>query len=55
MKRIGRELVEERKLAFANSGKASEMNTGKDLLTLLVKANMEDKLGMSDDDVIARE
>ena len=55
MKRIGRELVEERKLAFANSGKASEINTGKDLLSLLVKANIQDKQGMSDDDILARE
>jgi len=54
VKRIGGALVEERKLAFTNSGKASEMNTGKDLLSLLVKANMEVKQGMSDDDVLAQ-
>lgn len=33
---------------------AAEMNTGKDLLSLLVKANIADKDGMSDEDVIAR-
>lgn len=47
MGRIGRGLLEERKAA-------AELNTGKDLLSLLVKANMEEKEGMSDDDVLAR-
>lgn len=47
MRRIGYELLEDRKMA-------AEMNTGKDLLSLLVKANIADKDGMSDEDVIAR-
>lgn len=47
MTRIGRVLMLERKLA-------AELNTGKDLLSLLVKANMEEKEGMSDEDVLAR-
>lgn len=47
MKRIGLGLLEERKAA-------TEMNIGKDILSLLVKANMQEKKGMSDDDVLAR-
>lgn len=47
MKRIGLGLLEDRHAA-------KDMNTGKDLLSLMVKANMEDKEGMSDEDVLAR-
>lgn len=53
MKRIGQGLLQERKAAFLNSGTSAEM--GKDVLSLMVKANMEAKQGMSDDDILARE
>lgn len=47
MRRVGYELLEEGK-------SAAGMNNGKDLFSLLVKANIADKDGMSDEDVIAR-
>lgn len=47
MNRIGLGLLEERHAA-------TDMNTGKDLLSLMVKANMQDKEGMSDEDVLSR-
>ena len=61
MKRIGARLVQERKLALSEG--ASEDDTeggreyGKDLLSLLVKANMTDPeaSSMSDEDVQDRE
>lgn len=53
MRRIGQELLQERKAALFNSGVSSEM--GKDVLSLMVKANMESKEGVSDDDVLSRE
>lgn len=52
MQSIGRQLLEERKAAYRDSG-ASEM--GKDVLSLMVKANMEAKDGMSDADILSRE
>lgn len=48
MKRIGMGLIEERKVV-------TETNSGKDLLSLSVQANLKDKERMSDDDVLARE
>lgn len=53
MKRIGQQLLQERKTAFLDSGASAEV--GKDVLSLMVKANMESKEGMSDDDILARQ
>ena len=57
MKRIGAQLVQERKLAFSEGDVESAGGSGKDLLSLLVKANMTDSEGssMSDEDVQDRE
>lgn len=61
MKRIGARLVRERKLALSDGDSAGDVEnvreSGKDLLSLLVKANMTDPEGssMSDEDVQDRE
>lgn len=57
MKRIGGQLVQERKLAFSEGDSGNSPQSGKDLLSLLVKANMNDSEGssMSDEDVQDRE
>ena len=60
MKRIGAALVRERKLALskwvAEDGTKDGQEPGKDLLSLLVKANMADQgSSMSDEDVQDRE
>lgn len=61
MKRIGAQLVRERKLALSGGGSKGDFErvreSGKDLLSLLVKANMTDPEGssMSDEDVQDRE
>ena len=59
MKRIGGQLVQERKLALSEGSSKGDIDienapeSGKDLLSLLVKANMTDSEGssMSDEDV----
>lgn len=61
MKRIGARLVRERKLALSGGTSEQDVENGrehvKDLLGLLVKANMTDPEGssMSDEDVQDRE
>lgn len=61
MKRIGARLVQERKLAFLGGVPDDDtekgLEYGKDLLSLLVKANMTDPeaSSMSDEDVQDRE
>lgn len=57
MKRIGARLVQERKLALSEGGPGDDVEKGRehsrDLLSLLVKANMADPetSSMSDEDV----
>lgn len=53
MKRIGAQLVQERKLALSEGDVENAGGSGKDLLSLLVKANTTDPEGssLSDDDV----
>ena len=53
MKRIGARLVRERRLALSEDGTEKGPEYGKDLLSLLVKANMTDPeaSSMSDEDV----
>jgi hypothetical protein len=61
MKRIGAQLVRERKLVLSEGSSKGDVESagesGKDLLSLLVKANMTDSEGisMSDEDVQDRE
>lgn len=56
--RIGKKLIAERKhdiLRERLSGVEEKLDTvGKDLLTLLIRANLQDPDGMSDSDVCAR-
>jgi hypothetical protein len=55
MGRIGHELIAGAKAAVINAEKDGETNKSKDLLSLLVKANMNaEGLRLSDDAVIAR-
>jgi len=55
MDRIGRELIEEKKRALMATG---EKGAGRDLLSLLIQANMDKDLGdnmrMSDEEVLGR-
>ena len=53
MKRIGARLVRERRLALSEDGAEKGPEYGKDLLSLLVKANMTDPgaSSMSDEDI----
>ena len=57
--RIGYQLIAERKSAMLEEqsyGANEKLDTsGKDLLTLLVRANLHDSDGMSDSDIRARE
>jgi len=58
IERIGNQLISERKSALLReqSGETKENadTSGKDLLTLLVRANLQDPDGMSDSDVRGR-
>jgi len=55
MNRIGRELIEEKQRALKGAG---EKGAGRDLLSLLIQANMDKDLGdsqrLSDEEVIGR-
>ena len=56
--RIGNQLISERRSAVLRDqsygAKDKSDTSGKDLLTLLVQANIEDSDGMSDADILAR-
>lgn len=62
MKRIGRELVEERKSAVLGEKRKDDVDraelVGRDLLSALIQSNMDielpDNQRMSDEDVLAR-
>ena len=55
MDKMGMELIQERKqILIQEEATGTKGAAGKDLLTLLIRANICDKDGMSDDAVLAR-
>lgn len=55
MDKMGMELIQERKqILIQEEATGTKGAAGKDLLTLLIRANVRDKDGMSDDAVLAR-
>ena len=56
MDKVGMEIIQERKqILLEEEVSGAEGSAGKDLLTLLIRANIHDKDGgMSDEDVLAR-
>ena len=56
MDKMGMELIQERKrILVQEEATGTKGAAGKDLLTLLIRANVRDKDGMSDDAVLARQ
>lgn len=57
MRRVGMELINEKKSALAQDLKTGSTTQGRDLLTLLIKSNMayeNEGQRMSDDEVLGR-
>ena len=56
MDKMGMEIIRERKqILIEEEASGTKGAAGKDLLTLLIRANVRDKDGMSDEAVLARE
>ena len=56
MDKMGMEIIQERKqILIQEEANGTKDAAGKDLLTLLIRANVRDKDGMSDEAVLARE
>ena len=56
MDKMGMEIIQERKqILIHEEANGTKDAAGKDLLTLLIRANIRDKDGMSDEAVLARQ